>query len=397
MKEQFPLFEAHPSFVYLDSAATTQKPQCVIEAMSRFLTKEYGTVHRAVYRLAAQATSHYDAVREKVQRLLHAKEKEEIIFTRGTTDGINLVASCFGRAFVQKGDEILITETEHHSNIVPWQMLCQEFGAKLRVIPVDDNGEISLEIVESMLSSSVKLVAIAHIANATGIMHPIKEVISLAHKVGAKVLVDAAQSISHYPINVQELDVDFLVFSGHKGYGPTGIGVLYGKRALLEAMPPYQGGGDMIRQVSFEGTTYQEIPLKFEAGTPSITEVIGLGAAIDFLQDVGFETISALDHDLLSYAVDSLSLIPQVKLLCKEGHKASMVSFTCEGCHPLDVGMLLDARGIAVRTGHLCAQPALARLGHTSVIRISFGLYNTRKDIDFLCKALQEVLLILTV
>lgn len=397
MREYFPIFldKKEPSLIYLDSAATSQKPKEVIEATTSFFSQECGTVHRAIYRLAAQATEKYNEVRESVKKFIGAKFVEEIIFTRGTTESINLVASSFGKAFVGEGDEILVVETEHHSNIVPWQMLCKERKATLHVIPVDDNGEILLDVLAAKISSKVKLIAIAHVANATGVIHPIEQVIKLAHKYGCKVFVDAAQSISHIPISVQKWDVDFLAFSGHKMYGPTGVGILYGKKELLEKMPPYQGGGDMIQSVSFDETTFQDLPLKFEAGTPSIAQVIGLGAAIQFIQRIGFAKIQSLEHELTDYAMIELSKIPGLIFLSHPKKRSSIISFNCEGCHPLDVGTLLDARGIAVRTGHLCAQPALKRFGVSSTIRVSFGIYNTLEEIDALVLALEQIVQIL--
>lgn len=397
MRKHFPLLcnKGGKNLVYLDSAATSQKPEEVIRAMTSFLEEEYGTVHRAIYGLAARSTQKYNEVRRSIQKFIHAEHAEEIIFTRGTTESINLVASCFGKGFIKQGDEILIIETEHHSNIVPWQIMAEERKAKLKIVPVDDNGEIQLEILSALLSSKVKLIAIAHIANATGVIHPIKEVIQMAHLHGAKVLVDAAQSISHLPISVQDLDVDFLAFSGHKMYGPTGIGVLYGKKELLEAMPPYQGGGDMVETVSFDKTTYQPLPLKFEAGTPSIVEVIGLGAAVSFLQNIGFKKIHDLDEGLTAYAMEKLSAISEVRFLSHPKRRSSIISFNCEGCHPLDIGTLLDAKGIAVRTGHLCAQPALKRLGVNSTIRVSFGVYNSKEDVDRLINALKDAIVLL--
>lgn len=393
MRELFPIFsqDEHSSLIYLDSAATSQKPKEVIEAVTAFLTKEYGTVHRAIYGLAAKSTQKYGEVRETIKNFIDAQSADEIIFTKGATESINLVAACFGKEFVKEGDEILILETEHHSNIVPWQMLCKEKKAFLRVIPVDDNGDISLDTLEKMLSEKVKLIAIAHVANATGAIHPILDVVNLAHKYGARVLVDAAQSISHLPISVKEWDVDFLAFSGHKMYGPTGVGVLYGKKELLEKMPPYQGGGDMIQTVSFEETIFQQPPLKFEAGTPSITEVIGLGAAVSFMQKIGFKKIEAIEHTLTNYAVQELQKVPGFTFLSSPKSRSSLISFNLEGCHPLDVGTFLDAKGVSVRTGHLCAQPALKRFGVTSTIRVSFAIYNTVEEIDFLVAALQQI------
>lgn len=397
MREHFPIFQGKKDkpLIYLDSAATSQKPKEVIDAMSSFLSEECGTVHRAIYGLAAKATERHNKVRESIRQFIGAKSAEEIIFTRGTTESINLVAKSFGERFVEEGDEILVVETEHHSNIIPWQMLCTSRKATLRVIPVDDKGEISLEVLASLLSNKVKLVAIAHVANATGVIHPIAEVIALAHRYGSKVLVDAAQSVSHIPISVEELDADFLAFSGHKMYGPTGIGVLYGKKELLEEMPPYQGGGDMVETVTFEKTTYQQLPLKFEAGTPSIVEVMGLGAAIDFIQKIGFPKIESHDNELIAYAMARLSEVPGLTFLSNPKKRSSIISFNCEGCHPLDVGTFLDLRGIALRTGHLCAQPALKRLGVTSTIRVSFAIYNTKKEVDDLVEALQQIVKVL--
>lgn len=394
-KQAFPLLAKEGSCIYLDSAATTHKPQEVIDAMTSFFEEDYGTVHRAIYRLAAGATSRYNAVRELAAQFINAKSSDEVIFTRGTTDGINLVAASFGKAFIQEGDEIFLPETEHHSNIVPWQLLAEEKKAHIRVIPVDDHGDISLEFLQKNLSPKAKIVACAYIANATGAIHPIQEVVRLARAVGAKVLVDAAQAAPHMPLDVQALDADFLVFSGHKVYGPTGIGILYGKKELLEAMPPYQGGGDMIESVSFAKTTYQAPPLRFEAGTPSIAEVIGLGAALTFLQKIGFEAIASHEKMLTDKALEELALIPQVRLLSTPKKRASLITFTCPGYHPLDIGTLLDSRGIAVRTGHLCAQPTLKRFGISSAIRASFGIYNTLSEIALFSKALKEVLILL--
>ncbi len=395
MRELFPIFTANKSLVYLDSAATSQKPEEVIEAMASFMRQDYGTVHRAVYGVCAKATQKYNQVRESVRRFIDAKFVEEIIFTKGTTESINLVANSFGERFVEEGDEIFVVETEHHSNIIPWQMLCARKKAVLRVIPVNDNGEIVLTDLEKSISSKAKLIAVAHVANATGAIHPVAEIIAIARKNGVKVLVDAAQSISHIPISVQQLDPDFLVFSGHKMYGPTAIGVLYGKKELLEDMPPYQGGGDMVETVSFEKTTYQSLPMKFEAGTPGIIEAIGLGAAVTFLERIGFTEIQKHDLALTEYTISRLSRLPGIKFLCSPKKRASLISFLCEGCHPLDVATFLDTKGIAVRTGHLCALPALKRFGVSSTIRVSFGLYNNQEDIDKLIVGLESAMQIL--
>ncbi len=395
VRKKFPIFKPGSHLIYFDSAATSQKPGSVIDRMSYFLQEEYGTVHRAVYDLAMQATSHYDGIRQKVREFLDVSEDGEIIFTRGTTDGINLVASSFGKAFLNEGDEILISETEHHSNIIPWQMIAHERKAKLKVIPVNDQGEILLDAYEKMLGPKTKIVAIAHISNATGVIHPIKEIIQLAHKKGAKVLVDAAQSVSHHAVSMRNLDVDFFVFSGHKIYGPTGIGILYGKKALLDQMPPYQGGGDMVHQVTFEHSTYQPLPLKFEAGTPNIVEVMGLGAAIDFIQEVGLDKIEAHEKILTEYAFKKMQKIEGIRWISKSKEKSSILTFTIKDAHSLDIGTLLDVKGIAVRTGHLCAQPALKRFGVTSAIRVSFAVYNTLEEVDLFVKALEEVILML--
>lgn len=396
IKKKFPIFKKDPSFIYLDSAATTHKPQKVIDRMTQFLQEEYGTVHRAIYSLAAGATFQYDGVRQKVKQFIGCGEEGEVIFTRGTTDGINLVASSFGKAFLEEGDEILISETEHHSNIVPWQMICEEKKAVLKVIPVNDDGEIDLEVFEKMLSSKVKLVAIAHISNVTGAIHPIDKIIEISHRAGAKVLIDAAQSAGHKKICVKTLDVDFFVFSSHKIYGPTGIGVLYGKKVLLDSMPPYQGGGDMVHQVTFEKTTYQPLPLKFEAGTPSIVEVIGLGAALDFIEEVGLSQIENFEKNITEYAFNKMKHVPGLLFLCTPKERSSLLTFHFKKYHSLDVGTLLDLKGIAVRTGHLCGQPALARFGVRSVIRASFAIYNTFEEVDLFVKALEESILLLS-
>jgi cysteine desulfurase/selenocysteine lyase len=395
VRKKFPIFKPGNSLIYFDSAATSQKPQSVIDRMSYFLQEKYGTVHRAVYELATQATSHYDGIRQKVREFLDVPEEGEIVFTRGTTDGINLVASSFGKAFLEEGDEILISETEHHSNIIPWQMIAHERKVKLKVIPVNDQGEVLLDVYEKMLGPKTKIVAIAHISNATGVIHPIKEIIHTAHKKGAKVLVDAAQSICHHTVSVRDLDVDFLVFSGHKIYGPTGIGILYGKKTLLDQMPPYQGGGDMVHQVTFEHSTYQPLPLKFEAGTPNIVEVMGLGAAIDFMLEVGLDKIEAHEKVLTEYAFAKMNKIDGINWISQSKEKSSILTFTIKDTHSLDIGTLLDVKGIAVRTGHLCAQPALKRFGVASAIRVSFAVYNTIEEVDLFVKALEEVILML--
>ena len=398
VRQEFPmlhqLMHGKP-FIFFDSAATTQKPHCVIEAMHRFYSEQYATVHRSVYDFAAQATTRYNDVRQKVKEFLNAAFVEEIIFTKGTTEGINLVASSFGKAFLQRGDEVLISAMEHHSNIVPWQLICQERGAHLKAIPINHRGELILEEFDKLLTDRTKIVSIAHIANSTGTLNPIEEIIKRSHARGAKVMIDGAQSAGHMPVDVQKLKADFYAFSGHKIYGPTGIGVLYGKRALLEKMPPYQGGGDMIDDVNLHSATYQHPPLKFEAGTPMVAEVIGLGEAIDYINALGRDKIAAWEQDLLKYATKRLSEIKGLNLIGTAPKKGAIISFIVDGLHPLDIGTLLDIRGIAVRTGHLCSQPTLKFFNVPSLTRISFGLYNTIEEIDIFIKALQEVILLL--
>jgi cysteine desulfurase / selenocysteine lyase len=398
IRQEFPMLgqQLHGKpFIYLDSAATTQKPGSVVDAMSRFYQEQYGTVHRSVYDFASQATSRYNAVRQKVKEFLNAAFVEEIVFTKGTTESINLVASSFGKAFLQPGDEVLITVMEHHSNIIPWQMMCEERGAHLKAAPINDRGELILEEFEKLLTERTKIVSVAHIANATGTVNPIEEIIALAHAKGAKVLIDGAQSCAHMPIDVQRLKADFYVFSGHKAYGPTGVGVLYGKRSLLEKMPPYQGGGDMIDEVTLSASTYQHPPLKFEAGTPMIAEVIGLGEAIDFIERIGRDNIAAWEQHLLSYATRAISEIKEVRVIGTAAKKGAIISFVVNGIHPLDIGTLLDLRGIAVRTGLLCAQPTLHFFNVSSLTRISLGLYSSIEEIDIFVEALKEILLLL--
>ena len=394
-KADFPIFNrkihGHP-LVYLDSAATTQKPQTVIDAITRFYEQEYGTVHRAVYTLAASATERYEAVRGQVAKFLNASSSQEIVFTRGTTDAINLVAHSYGKAFIQKGDEIIISEMEHHSNIVPWQMLCQEKGALLKIIPITDNTELDLSAYRALLTSRTKLVAVAHMSNVTGTIHPIAEIIRLAHEKGAKVLIDGAQSAAHLTIDVQALDCDFYAFSGHKVFGPTGVGVLYGKAELLARMPPLQGGGDMIEKVTLKGTTYQSAPLKFEAGTPMIAQVIGLGAALSYIESWGKDQIQDWEKQLLVYATEKLKTIEGLKIIGEAQEKGPIISFVIPNVHHLDLGTFLDAQGIALRTGHHCAQPLMQRLGLSGTTRVSLAVYNSFEDIDRFIEALQECL-----
>ena len=398
VREDFPMLKKTMNgkpLVYLDSAATMQKPQVVIDAITRFYQEEYGTVHRAVYELAAHSTEMYSQVRVKVQGFINAKEEDEIIFTRGTTESINLVAHSFGKQFIQEGDEIIITEMEHHSNIVPWQIFCKEHGAKLKFIPIDENGTLQLDVYEEILSEKTKLVSVAHVANATGTINPIKTIIDQAHSYGAKVLIDGAQAISHMSIDVQALNADFYTFSGHKMYGPTGVGVLYGKKALLDAMPPFMAGGDMIEEVYMDHSTYQESPQKFEAGTPSIAEVIGLGVAIDYIESIGREAIDAWQNKLLLHATEKLLEVKGLRIIGTSPQKTSIISFTLEDIHSLDLGTILGLKGIAVRTGHLCAQPTLRRFGYTALARISLGVYNTHEEIEHCAHAIKEATVLL--
>ncbi len=382
--------------IYLDSAATAQKPQIVIDTLTDFYTNHYATVHRAVYSLAAHSTEQYHEVRNKAQRFLNAAKNEEIIFTRGTTESINLIATSFGKAFLQPGDEIVISEIEHHSNIVPWQLVCEERGCSLKVVSCNPKGELNLEHYAQLLSQRTKIVSFSHISNSLGTLNPIRQLISMAHEVGAKILIDAAQSAPHLALDVQALDVDFLVFSGHKLYGPTGVGVLYGKEELLERMPPYQGGGDMIEQVNFTKTTYNILPLKFEAGTPMIAEVIGLGAALDYVTTIGLSHIQLWEHTLLEYATKKLIEMPEVTIIGTAAEKGAIISFVVEGLHALDLGMLLDLKGIAVRTGHHCAQPVMRYFNIPATVRLSFALYNTLEEMDYFIAALKKCIKMLS-
>ncbi len=378
--------------VYLDNAATTQKPQAVIDAVVRFYAEECSNIHRGVHLLSEIATREYENARLKAQRFLGAGDAREVIFTRGATEGINLVAQSYGRANVQAGDEILISAIEHHSNIVPWQMLCEEKKAVLRVAPINEKGEVIFEEYKKLLGPRTRLVALTHVSNALGTVNPIREMIEAAHGSGIPVLVDGAQAIQHLPVNVRELDCDFYVFSGHKIYGPTGIGVLFGKAGLLQAMKPWQGGGDMISSVTFERTTYNALPHKFEAGTPHIAGGIGLGAAIDYVESVGIGAIAAYEHDLLAYATEAFSRLPGVQVVGTAAAKTSVLSFTIEGIHPHDIGTILDQEGIAIRTGHHCAQPVMEFFKVPATARASFAFYNTREEIDALANGIQSVI-----
>jgi cysteine desulfurase/selenocysteine lyase len=378
--------------VYLDNAATTQKPQSVIDAVARYYECDNANVHRAVHMLSERATEAYEASRRKIARYINAADEREIVFVRGTTEGVNLVAQSWGRKNVGAGDEVIISAIEHHSNIVPWQMLCDEKGAKLRVIPVDDDGDLMLDEFERMLNDRTRIVAVGHISNALGTINPIEQIIALAHRHGVPVLIDGAQGLPHTRIDVRALDVDFYAFSGHKVFAPMGIGVLYGKEALLDAMPPWQGGGDMILSVTFEKTSYNELPFKFEAGTPNVGGAIGLGAALDYLDAVGIDNVAAYEHELLTYATGKLSAIPQLKIIGNARRKASVVSFVLEGIHPHDIGTIIDQEGVAIRTGHHCAQPLMQRYGLAATARASLALYNTTEEIDRLAKSIDKVL-----
>jgi cysteine desulfurases, SufS subfamily len=378
--------------VYLDNAASSQVPQVVIDRGAKYLREEHSNIHRGVHYLSQHATTAYEAAREKVKRFINAKEAKECIFVRGTTEGINLVAYSYGRKFVGEGDEILISAMEHHANIIPWQVLAEEKGARIKVIPINERGELILEEYENLLNERTKIVAVAHVSNALGTVNPVKEMIATAHKFGVPVLIDAAQSVPHFPVDVQDLDADFLVFSGHKMYAPTGSGVLYGKKEWLDKMPPYQTGGGMIRTVTFEKTTYAGLPEKFEAGTPAIAAGIGLGAAIDYLNSIDFEAAARYEHELLEYATEKLSAIEGVKLIGTAREKASVLSFTIENVHPHDIGTILDQSGIAVRAGHHCAQPVMQFFDVPATARASFAFYNTREEVDKLAEAVHKVI-----
>jgi cysteine desulfurase / selenocysteine lyase len=393
IRQNFPILQRQvhgKPLVYLDNAATTQKPQSVIDAMCRYYSLDNANVHRGVHYLSQAATEAYDTVRQKTGRFLNARFASEVIFTRGTTDGINLVAQSYGRRLVP-GDEILITEMEHHSNIIPWQLVAQQTGAVLRAAPMTDSGEIDLKEFEQLLGKQTRFVSLVHLSNALGTVNPVKEMIGLAHERGIPVLIDGAQSVPHLGVDVQDLDCDFLVFSGHKLYGPTGVGVLYGKESLLEKMPPYQGGGGMIDTVSIERSTWAPVPQKFEAGTPMIAEVIGLGAALDYVQFLGLPSIAEWEHQLLTYATQELQQIPGLTLIGSASERASVLSFVLEGIHPHDVGTVLDQAGIAIRAGHHCAQPTMQHFRLPGTARASFGLYNTMLEVDQLAAAVRGV------
>jgi cysteine desulfurase/selenocysteine lyase len=398
VRKQFPVLnrevKGHP-LVYFDNAATSQKPQVVIDALVNYYTGYNANIHRGIHTLAEEATAAFESTREAVQQFIHASSREEIIFTRGTTEGINLVASTWGRQHVQENDEIIISAMEHHSNIVPWQILCEEKKAILKVIPVDDKGELEMDAYKKLLSPKTRIVSIVHVSNSLGTVNPVKEIIRLAHQAGAVVLVDGAQSTVHLDIDVQELDCDFFAFSSHKLYGPTGIGVLYGKRSLLESMPVFQGGGEMIKEVSFEKTSYNELPYKYEAGTPNIADTVALKAAIEFTEQIGRDKIRAHENELLRYATEKLKEIPGLRIIGEAKEKISVVSFVIDGIHPQDIGILLDNKGIAVRTGHHCTQPLMKRFNIPGTVRASFAMYNTTEEIDSMISALKKAIKIL--
>jgi cysteine desulfurase/selenocysteine lyase len=394
VREDFPVLKQRihgKPLVYLDSAATAQKPLAVIEAIRKFYEVDCANIHRGVHELSQRSTAAYEETRSKAKRFLNARAKNEVIFVRGTTEGINLVASSWGRKNVKEGDEIVISALEHHSNIVPWQMLCEEKGAKLRVIPMNDRGELLLDEYEKLLGPRTRMVAVGHISNALGTVNPVRQIVEMAHRAGALALIDGAQAAPHMKIDVQALDADFYAFSGHKVVGPTGIGILYGKARLLNAMPPYQGGGDMIKTVTFEKTTYADLPYKFEAGTPSIAGGIGLGAAFDYVTRIGLDKIAAYEHELLVYGAEVLSRIPGLRIIGTARDKAAVLSFVIDGIHPHDIGTVLDRQGIAVRTGHHCAQPVMDRFGVPATTRASLAFYNTVAEIDALAAGLAKV------
>lgn len=392
IREDFPALKQPiygKNLIYFDNGATSQKPQVVIDAVAKFYDKDNSNIHRGVHYLSQQATTQYEEARKSIQRYIGAEHDEEIIFTKGTTDGINLVASSFGE-LISEGDEIMISAMEHHSNIVPWQMLCERKKCTLRVIPMNKKGELDMQAFDELLSSKTKLVSVTHISNTLGTINPVEEIIRKAHNKGAYVLIDGAQSIQHVPINVQEMNCDFYAFSGHKVFGPTGIGVLYGKKAILNKMPPYQGGGDMIAKVTFEKTTYNELPFKFEAGTPHIAGGIGLGAAIDYLSGLDLEGIQKHEKELAEYAQGLLSTFEGMRIIGTADQKTSVVSFIVDGIHPFDLGTLLDKQGIAVRTGHHCTQPIMDFFGIPGTVRASFAFYNTKEEVDIFISAVER-------
>ncbi len=395
IRKEFPILHQQVNdkpLIYLDNAATAQKPQSVLDALHHYYATDNANIHRGVHTLSARATDAYEQSRRKIQKFINAPRPEEIIFVRGATEGINLIAQTYGRLVLKEGDEILISAMEHHSNIVPWQILCEQTGAKIRVIPFNDKGEISIADYENTFGQKTQIVAITHTSNALGTINPIKEMIEIAHRYNAVVVVDGAQAVPHMSVDVRDLNADFYVFSSHKMFGPTGVGVVYGRYELLEKLPPYQGGGEMIKFVTFEKTTYNDLPHKFEAGTPNIAGVIGLGAAVDYLSRLGMDNIAAYEHELLEYANERLTSLPEIRLIGTAREKAAVISFVVEDVHPHDVGTILDQQGIAVRTGHHCAQPVMECFDIPATVRASMAMYNTRSEIDELVDGLRKVI-----
>ena len=397
-RHHFPLLRQRvngKALVYFDNAATSQKPQVVIDTMMRYYQEENSNIHRGVHYLSERATRAYETARGKVRRFLNASDYREVIFVRGTTEAINLVSQSYGGRNLTSGDEVLISAMEHHSNIVPWQFVCEEKGATLRVIPINDAGEILIDEYQRLLNERTKIVSLVHVSNVLGTINPVKDMISMAHARGIPVMIDGAQAVPHMKVDVQDLGCDFYAFSAHKLFGPTGVGVLYGKRALLEEMPPYQGGGDMIKSVTFERTIYNDLPYKFEAGTPNISGGIGLGAAIDYIGNLDMHALAAYEHDILEYATEQMSEIKRVRIIGSAREKAAVLSFVIEGIHPHDIGTILDDEGIAIRTGHHCAQPVMQRFGIPATARASFAFYNTKEEVDVFVKGIRKVLEVL--
>ena len=399
IRKDFPILSREvngKTLVYLDNGATSQKPQIVIDAITGYYSNDNSNIHRGVHTLSQVATTAYEEGRKKIQAWINAEHSEEVIFTKGTTDGINMISNAWGRANLQKGDEVIITEMEHHSNIVPWQMICEEKGAILKVIPVNDSGELLMEEYKKLLSSKTKMVALVQISNTLGTINPVKEIIALAHEVGAKVLIDGAQQVAHAAPNVRDINADFYVFGLHKMFGPTGVGILYGKKDLLEAMPPYQGGGDMIKEVTFEKTTYNELPHKLEAGTPNISAGIATAVAVDYINSLNWDDIHVHEKELLDYATAQLKKIDGLKIVGEATKKASVISFVVEGIHAYDIGVIVDKMGVAVRTGHHCTQPLMNRFGIQGTVRASFAFYNTKEEVDLLIVALKRAIKMLS-
>lgn len=395
IRQDFPILQQkiyNRPLVYFDNAATTQRPQQVIDALTRTYTEYYGNIHRAAHFLADKATEAYEQTREKARELINAESREQIIFTKGTTESINLVAFSFGEVFIKEGDEIIVSEMEHHSNIVPWQLMAGRKGAKIVMLPIDDNGRLQIEELDNLITDRTKLIAVAHVSNVLGTINPVKQIAQIAHSKGIRILIDGAQAAAHLQIDVQDLDADFYAFSAHKMYGPNGVGVLYGKRELLEQMPPYQGGGEMISEVKFSGTTYNDLPYKFEAGTPNISGVIAFGAAIGYLQEIGIENAAAWETELLNYATKQLLTILGLRIYGTQAEKSGVISFNVEGVHFFDLGTMLDKFGIAVRTGHHCADPLMDHFDIQGTVRASFAFYNTNEEIDVFVAALKKVI-----